>query len=263
MKNRNALSSRTPRRNLPIASPLRSPSAFAASLRTAQAYADAVTPPPVPANIQVPAGNKAFLVGHAVGTQNYICLPAGVDAAGQPRLRLDALHAAGHALRRQSTRKSPPTTSAPTRSRRARPVCGWHDSRHVAALEGHEHRLGQGRARRSSTDSGFRRARCHRLAQDHGGWSRRRTDRRRHADADHLHPAAEHLWRGRTVDGLCLVERTSAIRHSSLTRPTTSSTRRPKATGTTTTSQAQAATSLCCYRRYREAMEYADQRSRA
>jgi len=31
----------------------------------------------VPANIQVPAGNKAFLEGHAVGTQDYICLPSG------------------------------------------------------------------------------------------------------------------------------------------------------------------------------------------
>jgi hypothetical protein len=31
--------------------------------------------PPVPPGLQVPAGNKAFLVGHAVGTQNYICLP--------------------------------------------------------------------------------------------------------------------------------------------------------------------------------------------
>ncbi len=41
------------------------------------AYADNITPPPVPANIQVPAGNKAFLVGHAVGTQNYVCLPSG------------------------------------------------------------------------------------------------------------------------------------------------------------------------------------------
>jgi hypothetical protein len=39
------------------------------------AHADYVTPPPVPANIQVPAGNTAFLEGHAVGTQNYICLP--------------------------------------------------------------------------------------------------------------------------------------------------------------------------------------------
>jgi hypothetical protein len=38
------------------------------------ACARGVTAPSVPANIQVPAGNKAFLVGHAVGTQNYICL---------------------------------------------------------------------------------------------------------------------------------------------------------------------------------------------
>lgn len=30
---------------------------------------------PVPDNIQVPAGNTVFLEGHAVGTQNYICLP--------------------------------------------------------------------------------------------------------------------------------------------------------------------------------------------
>lgn len=39
------------------------------------AWARDVTAPSVPANIQVPAGNKAFLVGHAVGTQDYICLP--------------------------------------------------------------------------------------------------------------------------------------------------------------------------------------------
>jgi hypothetical protein len=29
----------------------------------------------VPANLEVPDGNTAFLVGHGVGTQNYICLP--------------------------------------------------------------------------------------------------------------------------------------------------------------------------------------------
>jgi hypothetical protein len=38
-----------------------------------------VTPPPVPDNIQVPAGNIAFLEGHGVGTQNYVCLPTGDD----------------------------------------------------------------------------------------------------------------------------------------------------------------------------------------
>jgi hypothetical protein len=41
------------------------------------ARADEVTPPPVPAKIEVPSGNTAFLVGHGVGTQNYICLPSG------------------------------------------------------------------------------------------------------------------------------------------------------------------------------------------
>ena len=40
-------------------------------------HADSVTPPDVPDDIQVPAGAKAFLVGHGVGTQNYICLPSG------------------------------------------------------------------------------------------------------------------------------------------------------------------------------------------
>ena len=44
----------------------------------APAHADHVTPPAVPSStIQVPAGTKAFLEGAAVGTQDYICLPAG------------------------------------------------------------------------------------------------------------------------------------------------------------------------------------------
>jgi hypothetical protein len=33
--------------------------------------------PPMPTNIQVPAGHKLFRVGQATGTQNYICLPSG------------------------------------------------------------------------------------------------------------------------------------------------------------------------------------------
>jgi uncharacterized protein DUF3455 len=41
------------------------------------ARAAIVTPPPVPTNIEVPTGNTLFLVGHGVGTQNYICLPSG------------------------------------------------------------------------------------------------------------------------------------------------------------------------------------------
>ena len=42
------------------------------------AHADhVIKPPPVPTDIQVEAGNEVFLVGHAVGTQNYVCKPVG------------------------------------------------------------------------------------------------------------------------------------------------------------------------------------------
>jgi uncharacterized protein DUF3455 len=54
--------------------------AFAAVLAVTlppSAQAAHVTPPPMPGNIQAPAGNKPFLEGHAIGTQNYICLPSG------------------------------------------------------------------------------------------------------------------------------------------------------------------------------------------
>jgi hypothetical protein len=40
------------------------------------ARAQSVTPPPVPADLEVPAGNEAFLLGHGVGTQNYVCVPS-------------------------------------------------------------------------------------------------------------------------------------------------------------------------------------------
>src|SRR5256885_13305745 len=78
MKNCSASEIRPMRRILPIASATALAVAFTVSLAP-PAYAGEVTitPPPVPANIQVPLGNTAFLVGHAVGTQNYICLPSG------------------------------------------------------------------------------------------------------------------------------------------------------------------------------------------
>jgi len=59
---------------------MRSSTALAVALFAAlprPSAAERVTPPLTPANIQAPAGNKPFLVGHAVGTQNYICLPVG------------------------------------------------------------------------------------------------------------------------------------------------------------------------------------------
>jgi len=40
------------------------------------AEADDVIPPAVPSTLQPPAGQIAFLIGHASGTQNYSCLPS-------------------------------------------------------------------------------------------------------------------------------------------------------------------------------------------
>jgi Protein of unknown function (DUF3455) len=39
-------------------------------------HAQTITPPVVPDNLEVPAPNQPFLVGHGVGTQNYVCLPS-------------------------------------------------------------------------------------------------------------------------------------------------------------------------------------------
>src|SRR5690242_3288308 len=40
-----------------------------------------ITSPATPALITPPAGNFAFLLGHAVGTQGYVCLPKGAGAS--------------------------------------------------------------------------------------------------------------------------------------------------------------------------------------
>jgi hypothetical protein len=47
--------------------------AAAAALPLAQMASAGPLPPDVPSKIQVPAGNKLFLVGHAVGVQIYSC----------------------------------------------------------------------------------------------------------------------------------------------------------------------------------------------
>jgi hypothetical protein len=39
-------------------------------------FAQTVTPPPVPPGLEVTAPSQAFLVGHAIGTQNYVCQPS-------------------------------------------------------------------------------------------------------------------------------------------------------------------------------------------
>lgn len=78
MKSRNYTQNRTMRRVLAIACT----ATFAGSLALPRsAAADRVTPPPAPAEIQPEQGHKAFLMAHAFGTQNYICLPSGTGFA--------------------------------------------------------------------------------------------------------------------------------------------------------------------------------------
>jgi hypothetical protein len=48
------------------------------------AHAARIAVPPLPASLHLPPGNKPFLLGKASGTQNYVCLPAGIDTAGNP-----------------------------------------------------------------------------------------------------------------------------------------------------------------------------------
>ena len=54
---------------------------LAAGPFAAAARAGDVTPPEVPAGLEAPEGNRAFRIAHAAGTQNYICLGAGLPWA--------------------------------------------------------------------------------------------------------------------------------------------------------------------------------------
>jgi hypothetical protein len=81
LKNWNRLSNQATRRIIPTACATALAMAFAVSL-SQPAYAGQITPPSVADNIKVPEGNKAFLVGHAFGTQNYVCKPSASSPSG-------------------------------------------------------------------------------------------------------------------------------------------------------------------------------------
>ena len=81
MKNWNQLSNQPTRRVIPTARAAVLAVAIAVSL-SQPAHAVQVTPPPVPPDLQVDQRNKAFLVGHAHGTQNYICAPSATSTTG-------------------------------------------------------------------------------------------------------------------------------------------------------------------------------------
>jgi len=80
MNSRNSHEKQTARRVLRSACAIGLTAALTLSL-TQIAHAHRVAPPSVPGDLEVPPGNKAFLVGHAFGTQNYICLPSATGFA--------------------------------------------------------------------------------------------------------------------------------------------------------------------------------------
>ena len=78
MKNWNRISNQATRRIIPTACAAALAVAFAVSL---PAHAEKVTPPTVPPELKVDDGTHPFLVGHAIGTQNYVCAPSGTGVA--------------------------------------------------------------------------------------------------------------------------------------------------------------------------------------
>jgi uncharacterized protein DUF3455 len=76
MTNRNQSDRRSTRRILPVAGATVFAAALAMSLPQS-ALAGEIKPPDVPDQLKVVDGSVVFLIGHARGTQNYICLPSG------------------------------------------------------------------------------------------------------------------------------------------------------------------------------------------
>jgi hypothetical protein len=81
LKNRNTVENQSTRRILPVVPATALAVALAFSLPQL-ARAEPIHVGNVPFNIKVPAGNHAFLVGHGIGTQNYVCAPSASSATG-------------------------------------------------------------------------------------------------------------------------------------------------------------------------------------
>ena len=80
MKNRNTGQHHITRRIKLIACFGALGTAFTIALPLA-AHAEILTPPPAPDRLQVPEGNEVFLIGHAFGTQDYVCAASGSGVA--------------------------------------------------------------------------------------------------------------------------------------------------------------------------------------
>src|SRR5262245_17228820 len=80
MKNRNTGQHHISRRIRLIASISALGTALIIALPHA-AHPKSLTPPPVPSTLKPPKGNEVFLIGHAFGTQDYVCAASGAGVA--------------------------------------------------------------------------------------------------------------------------------------------------------------------------------------
>ena len=110
-------------------------------------FAETLVVPPTPHILQPPAGNVPFLKGHAVGTQNYVCLPsltgfAWTFFAPQATLFL-TLEFSGRSIQQQITTHF--LSANPNENGTPRPT--WQSSLDTSAV--------WGRSIMSSNDSNF------------------------------------------------------------------------------------------------------------
>ena len=168
--------------------------AFTASAPQAAKANDITLPSLPPGLAPVPAGNKVFLVGHAEGTQNYVCRPSGAGVAYvlfTPEATLfgdDGEQIITHYF---SPNPLEPNTDPKVVADGTIRATWQHRDTSTVWAKVHQP---NGMVTVDLDCDSVAHARC--------GWSRGGTDRWRQAVRDHLRPAAEHRWRAPTVDGL-------------------------------------------------------------
>ena len=149
------------------------------------AHAQGVTPPSVPASIQVDQPSEAFLLGHGVGTQNYVCQPS--TPLGRVAWTLFTPQATLFSdLGEQLTTHF--FSPNPDEGRIVRVT--WEDSRDTSIVWARAIASVVGLAGRDS------------LAQATDGRNSSGTDRRRHVNPDDVHPTGEYRRRRGTPDGM-------------------------------------------------------------
>ena len=156
------------------------------------AHAQKVSPPPVPPAIEAPGGNEAYLEGHAVGTQNYICLPSGSGVAW-------TLFGPQATLFNDKDGQVITHFLSPNPSESGAPRPAWQHSQDTSTI--------WGQAIASSNDADFvapgaipsaSPSRCRGRGRPQG-WSQTHTG--------DLPPPAEYGWRDGALDRLCAVIR--------------------------------------------------------